>query len=38
MALKTAENMFYADTPFDSEDLVEVINRTLQFSTVLIET
>ncbi|XP_055998277.1 uncharacterized protein LOC125647533 isoform X2 [Ostrea edulis] len=23
MALKTAENMFYADTPFDSEDLVE---------------
>uniref|UniRef100_K1PBN7 Uncharacterized protein n=1 Tax=Magallana gigas TaxID=29159 RepID=K1PBN7_MAGGI len=23
LALKTAENMFYADTPFDSEDLVE---------------
>lgn len=26
LALKTAENMFYADTPFDSEDLVEVID------------
>lgn len=26
LALKTAENMFYADTPFESEDLVEVID------------
>ena len=24
MALKTAEKMFYAETPFDAEDLVEV--------------
>jgi hypothetical protein len=24
LALKTAEKMFYADTPFNSEDLVEV--------------
>lgn len=29
LALKTAENMFYADTPFDSEDLVEVIHLIL---------
>ena len=26
MALKTAEKMFYAETPFDAEDLVEVCN------------
>ena len=25
-ALKTAEKMFYAETPFDAEDLVEVSN------------
>ena len=29
MALKTAEKMFYAETPFDAEDLVEV-NVTFQ--------
>ena len=32
LILRTMEKMFYLDTPFDSEDLVEVIRNFVLFS------